>query len=90
MADPKLTNEIIDAAILGFEEQKRRIDAQIAELQGMRSGSNHTSVSSTEPRQKMIGVGIPLAVLYLLNGTVRVETQVDDGERAVSALRAAR
>jgi hypothetical protein len=36
------------------------------------------------------GVGIPLAVLYLLNGTVRVETQVDDGERAVSALRAAR
>ena len=31
---PKLTNEIIDAAILGFEEQKRRIDAQIAELQG--------------------------------------------------------
>jgi hypothetical protein len=35
-------------------------------------------------------VGIPLAVLYLLNGTVRVETQVEDGERAVSALRAAR
>ena len=31
------------------------------------------------------GVGIPLAVLYLLN-----RTQVDDGERAIRALRAGR
>ena len=35
-------------------------------------------------------VGIPVALLYLLNGTVRVETQVEDGERAADALRAAR
>ena len=33
------------------------------------------------------GVGLPVALLYLLNGTVRVEEQVDDGERLVSALR---
>jgi len=57
MADPKLTNEIIDAAILGFEEQKRRIDAQIAELQGMRSGRNHTPVSSTQARRTMSAAG---------------------------------
>jgi len=28
----KLTNEIITAAVAGFESQKARIDAQIAEL----------------------------------------------------------
>ena len=33
----KLTPEIITAAILGFEEQKRHIDAQIAELRAMLS-----------------------------------------------------
>jgi hypothetical protein len=36
------------------------------------------------------GIGIPLAILYLLNGTVRVEEQVDDAERVVTALRAKR
>jgi hypothetical protein len=38
MPTPKLTNEILAAAILGFEEQKRRIDAQIADLRAMLSG----------------------------------------------------
>ena len=31
----KLTPEIINAAILGFEEQKRHIDTQIAELRSL-------------------------------------------------------
>jgi hypothetical protein len=35
-------------------------------------------------------IGIPLALLYLINGTIRVAQEVDDGERVVSALRAAR
>jgi hypothetical protein len=35
---PKLTNEIIDAAIFGFEQQKRRLDAQIADLRAIRDG----------------------------------------------------
>jgi hypothetical protein len=35
MPAPKLTNEIIIAAIAGFESQKTRIDAQIAELRAM-------------------------------------------------------
>ena len=34
----KLTQEIITAAILGFEEQKRHIDTQIANLRAMLSG----------------------------------------------------
>jgi hypothetical protein len=35
-------------------------------------------------------IGLPVAFLYLLNVTVRVEEQVDDAERVVSALRAKR
>jgi hypothetical protein len=33
-------------------------------------------------------IGIPYAVLYLLNGTVRIETEVDDPERLVQQLHA--
>jgi hypothetical protein len=43
MSTPKLTNEIVAAAIAGFEQQKRQIDTQIAELRGWLSGA------STEP-----------------------------------------
>src|SRR4051812_998513 len=35
----QITNEIINAAIEGFEGQKRRIDEQIAELRSMTNGS---------------------------------------------------
>ncbi len=35
-------------------------------------------------------VGIPIALLYLLNGTIYVQEQVDDAERVASALRGAR
>ncbi len=34
-------------------------------------------------------VGIPLAFLYLLNGTVHLEEQVEDAEAVVTSLRAA-
>lgn len=50
---PKLTNEIIEAAIAGFEGQKQRIDEQIAELRAMQfgNGSGAGSVSTTgEPK----------------------------------------
>jgi len=33
------------------------------------------------------GVGIPLAILYLLNGTVRIEDDMDDPERFIAAFR---
>jgi hypothetical protein len=56
---PKLTNEIIDAAIEGFEAQKRRIDDQISELRAMRSDSPAQSVSASakQPRRKMSAAG---------------------------------
>jgi hypothetical protein len=57
MATPKLTKEILDAAILGFEEQKRRLDAQLAELRAMRNGANQTAPTSTRPRRKMSAAG---------------------------------
>jgi hypothetical protein len=33
-------------------------------------------------------IGIPLAILYLVNGTVRVEHQMDDPERFIEDFRA--
>ena len=45
----KLTNEMIEAAILGSEEQKRRIDVQIAELRAMLSGTPVETVAAPEP-----------------------------------------
>src|SRR3954447_14890506 len=46
---PKLTLEILKAAILGFEEQKKHIDAQIAELRQMLDGGPAVPVAGTEP-----------------------------------------
>src|SRR5438445_12725311 len=56
---PKLTNEIIDAAIEGFEQQKRRIDEQITELRAVRLGSPAQSASAPakQPRRKISAAG---------------------------------
>src|ERR1035441_5904810 len=45
----KLTPEIISAAILGFEEQKRHIDANIAELRAILAGDSAKSTVKPEP-----------------------------------------
>jgi hypothetical protein len=51
---PTLTKEIITAAILGFEEQKRKLDEQIGELRAMLPGSNTDAATETSPvRRKM-------------------------------------
>jgi hypothetical protein len=34
------------------------------------------------------GIGIPLAVLYLLSGTIRIETEMTDPEQFIAAYRA--
>jgi hypothetical protein len=47
MPTPKLTNDIITAAIEGFESQKRRIDAQIAELRAMLDGGTKPTPAAT-------------------------------------------
>jgi hypothetical protein len=44
---PTLTNEIIEAAIAGFEGQKQKIDAQIAELRAMLKGTSVTPDAPT-------------------------------------------
>jgi hypothetical protein len=55
---PKLTNEIINAAILGFEEQKSRIDAQIAELRAMLPAAPTAGAGpGHKPRRKMSTAG---------------------------------
>lgn len=50
----KLNTEIITAAILGFEEQKRHIDTKIAELRAMLSGAPPENATTTEgtPRKR--------------------------------------
>ena len=48
MPTPKLTHEIITAAILGFDEQRRRIDAQIAALRAMLSGGPAETAATPE------------------------------------------
>jgi hypothetical protein len=57
MALARLTNEIIDAAILGFEEQKRRLDAQISELRAMRNDVSHNAPAAGRSRRKMSAAG---------------------------------
>jgi hypothetical protein len=59
MPTPKFTTEILAAAIEGFEQQKLRIDAQIAELRAMMTGGTKefTAASTSEsikPARKKI------------------------------------
>ena len=54
----KFTKSMVAAAILGFEEQKRQIDVEIAELRAMDSATEAASSSSAtaptkRPKRKM-------------------------------------
>ena len=49
----KLTTEVLNAAVLGFEQQKRRIDEQIAEIRQTLGGGPKTDAATPEgPRPK--------------------------------------
>ena len=53
---PKLSNDVMKAAIEGFENQKRSIDARIVELRAMLNGSTAEKPASTpigRSRRKM-------------------------------------
>ena len=53
MPQQRLTPEIITAAILGFEEQKRHIDSKIAELRAvLPGGPNETAMTPEAPTRK--------------------------------------
>jgi hypothetical protein len=51
----KLTNDILGAAIVGFEVQKKQLDSQIAELRQLLSptSGNGAVAQPTIPRRKM-------------------------------------
>ena len=56
----KLTNDILAAAIEGFEAQKERIDAQIAEVRQLMTGGSAESAATPGPassRRKMSAAG---------------------------------
>ena len=60
MTTHKLTPEIINAAILGFEEQKRHISTQITELRAMLLGGPTEPVATPEapkPKRKLSAAG---------------------------------
>lgn len=49
MPTAKYTTEILNAAIQGFEEQKRGLDLRIAELRSMMPGGNTNGATRSEP-----------------------------------------
>ena len=51
----KLTLQILSAAIVGFEQQKKRLDAEIAELRQMLNpvSTNGAAPQATRPKRKM-------------------------------------
>lgn len=57
---PKLPNDILQAALEGFEEQKRALDRKIADLRAMLIGSTPeapSNPSSLPTRRKMSAAG---------------------------------
>src|SRR5260370_38454265 len=54
MAQLKLTADILNAAVLGFEEQKTQIDAKISEIRRLLDGSTEATAPTgiAKPRKK--------------------------------------
>ena len=48
----KLSSTMIEAAIKGFETQKKEIDVQIAELRAMLTGSKEAPLTEEQPKKK--------------------------------------
>jgi hypothetical protein len=57
IAMPTLTVEIINAAILGFEEQKRQLDGKIAELRRLLPGTTPKAEPVKRTKRKMSAAG---------------------------------
>jgi hypothetical protein len=52
MQTRQLTAAILDAAIEGFEAQKRRIDEQIAQVRQLQNGHQPVAVTTSEPQKR--------------------------------------
>lgn len=48
----QLKREVLEASILGFESQKARIDAQIADVREMLNGTHQNGVMAEQPQPK--------------------------------------
>jgi len=84
MARTKLTNTIIEAAIYGFEAQKKSIDAQIAELRAlMNDASRPSSTEEGRPKRKRRRLS-PEAIERMREGQQRRWAKVR-GESATKA-----
>jgi len=61
MPTPKFTTELVNAAILGMEVQKEKLDAKIAELRSLLTGGSAETAATPEPakrkRRKMSAAG---------------------------------
>jgi hypothetical protein len=89
----KLTNTIIEAAIYGFEAQKKSIDGQISELRAMLTGAPETSSTEEgEPKRKRRKLS-PEALKRMREGQkrrwakVRGETQTAPAQKSTKASR---
>jgi predicted transcriptional regulator len=75
MPQLKLTADILSAALEGFESQKNRIDAQIAEIRTMLDGRNTaqlTASESTAPKRR-----VSAAVRRRMAGAQRLRLEKD-------------
>jgi|SRR5208337_3899367 len=52
MPKPEITNEILTAALEGFEAQRMRLDAQIAELKAVLSGDSTKPAGTAAPSKR--------------------------------------
>jgi len=59
MPTGKLTKTIIEAAIAGFESQKRGIDAEIAELRSLLNGATYQALPTNLPQSPRAASSVP-------------------------------
>jgi peptidoglycan hydrolase CwlO-like protein len=61
MPTQKLDRSILEAAVIGFEQQRQQIDAKIAELKALLSGGTTQTAATPQPakrkRRKMSAAG---------------------------------
>jgi cell division septum initiation protein DivIVA len=94
----KLSDDVISAAIEGFQAQKRRLDEQIQELRSLLPGSapsrNGSTSSATGPRRKMSAAARKRiaaaqkkrwAAIREKSGSSKLTTRSSSSERKLSA-----
>ena len=95
MPTGKLKKTMIDAAIAGFQAQKKSIDAEIAELRAMLTGSAETGADQAPAKRKGRKLS-PAAIKRLSEGQklrwakIRGESKAAPGAKAPKTAKTAR